>query len=144
MKSSTSTLALFIFLMGNFMFAQEISGYPLVSNVESNSTETTQIVKYQYYPNLEAYFNRETLDFIFKVNGEWTTAKELPSGYRGYSIFNGYRVDIKDYFEDKPYEKLAEHKKQFPYFSNDRKGKLAALKAKQMANLNSNQIAVSD
>lgn len=136
MKTPHFTFVLFAFFISNIVTAQEISGYPLASNTELNSTELAGNVKYQYYPNLEAYFNTETSEYIFKVNGTWTVAKEIPSGYRGYSMFNGYRVDIKDYFEDKPYEKLSEHKKQFPYYSNDRKGKLAALKAKQHSNTN--------
>ncbi len=129
MKKSVYLIALFFLLVGNQTNAQEKNSVAIGS--ESNSIATNNTVKYQYYPNLEAYFNTETSEFIYKEKGEWKTAKEIPSGFRGYSIFNNYRVNITDYFDDKPYEKLANHKKQFPYYSNDRRGKLAALKAQQ-------------
>lgn len=129
MKKSVYLIALFFLLVGNQTNAQETT--TVNSLPEFNSVTTISPVKYQYYPNLEAYFNTETSEFIYKDKGEWKVAKEIPSGYRGYSLFNNYRVDITDYFDDKPYERLAYHKRLFPYYSNDRKGKLAALKAKQ-------------
>lgn len=139
MKKSVYLIALFLLLVVNQTNAQENTSFNSLS--ELNSATTSSSVKYQYYPNLEAYFNTETSEFIYKDKGEWKVAKEIPSGYRGYSIYNGYRVNITDYFDDKPYEKLAYHKKQFPYYSNDRKGKLAALKAQQTKN---NQLITSN
>jgi len=129
MKKSVYVITLLVALVGNLTNAQENS----TSNSLSvfNSAVTNATVKYQYYPNLEAYFNTETSEFIYKENGVWKIAKEIPSGYRGYSLFNTYKVNITDYYDDKPYERLAHHKKLFPYYSNDRKGKLAALKAQQ-------------
>lgn len=132
MKKSVYLIALFFLLVGNQTNAQENNA--IAHSAESNTKSNNSRVKYQYYPNLEAYFNVETSEFIYKEKGEWKTAKEIPSGFRGYSIFNNYRVNITDYFDDKPYEKLAYHKKQFPYYSNDRRGKLAALKAQQAQN----------
>lgn len=129
MKKSVYVIALLVILVGNLTNAQENSEVNYAPEV--NTASTYRIAKYQYLPNLEAYYNKETSEYIFKNNGEWKVGKEIPSGYRGYSIYNGYRVDITDYFDDKPYEKLAYHKKQFPYYSNDRRGKLAALKAQK-------------
>jgi hypothetical protein len=135
MKKSIYVIALLVALVGNQSIAQENATVNLISELSATT------VKYQYYPNLEVYFNTETSQFIYKDNDEWKVGKEIPSGYRGYSIYNGYRVNLTDYFEDKPYEKLAYHKKQFPYYSNDRKGKLAAIKAKR---LSENQLVSSE
>lgn len=132
MKKSVYVIALFVLLVGNRTNAQENSNPNY--DIEVSAKSTYRIVKYQFFPNLEAYYNKETSEYIFKNNGEWKVGKEIPSGYRGYSLFNNYRVDITDYFDEKPYEQLAHHKKQFPYYSNDRKGKLAALKAQQDKN----------
>ncbi len=139
MKKSVYVIALLIALVGNPTNAQENSEVNYTPEV--NTASTYRIAKYQYLPNLEAYYNKETSEYIFKNNGEWKVGKEIPNGYRGYSIYNGYRVDITDYSGDKPYEKLSYHKKQFPYYSNDRRGKLAALKAKR---LSETQLATSE
>ncbi|HEY0092541.1 MAG TPA: hypothetical protein VGB43_08655, partial [Flavobacterium sp.] len=71
-------------------------------------------VRYYYYPNLDAYFDAHTNLYIFEKEGQWIKDKELSSGYRGYSIFNGVRVPIDDYNGDAPYSQIKEHRQKFP------------------------------
>jgi hypothetical protein len=110
-----------------------ITGLLLMLSYNSNAqtSETTDIqssvtddesllqigVRYYYYPNLDAYFDSEQNVYVFESNtskGQIVRAKEVPSGYRGYSIFNGVRVAITDYDGDQPFTKIGEHRKQFP------------------------------
>lgn len=93
----------------------------------------TEMFRYYFYPNLDAYFDRKTSEYIFKKEGQWVKELEIPQAYRGYSIYNNYKVEIADYKGETPYENLNENKKKYPYYSNDRKGKLAAMKAKTIA-----------
>ncbi|MEC4005603.1 hypothetical protein OX283_013110 [Flavobacterium sp. SUN052] len=106
-----------------------------VAQIQTETTESFKGIRYNFYPNLEAYFDNKTSEFIFKVNGEWIKDKSIPNDYRGYSVYNNYNVPITDYFGEKPFENLAENKKTFPYYSNDRKGKLAAMQAQKKAEL---------
>ena len=72
-------------------------------------------LRYYYFPNLEAYFDTKTSNYILTVNGQWTTLKEIPSGYRGYSLYNRVCVMITDYDGDQPIQFLKAHKKKYPY-----------------------------
>ena len=94
--------------------------------------EPNLIFRYYYYPNLMAYYDNQTSEYLYKLNGIWIRNKSIPNAYGGYSIYNNYKVEIDNYSGDNPNEKITEHKKLFPYFRNDRQGKLAQLKAKQL------------
>ena len=73
--------------------------------------------RYYYYPNLDAYYDNEQNVYIFESNtakGQIVKAKEVPTGYRGYSLYNGIRVAITDYSGDDPFSKIDEHRKLYP------------------------------
>lgn len=72
------------------------------------------MLRYFYYPNLEAYFDSKNNDFIFRDKGQWVRAAEIPSGYRGYSLNNGLNVTIDDYDDDDITQFIDIHKKKFP------------------------------
>lgn len=76
--------------------------------------ETNCELRYYYFPNLQAYFDTKTSDYIFMQNGVWTKAKEIPSGYRGYSLHNKICVLITDYDDDDPTQFTAQYKQQYP------------------------------
>lgn len=92
------------------------------SNDNQSSTEITKKteLRYYYFPNLEAYFDLQEKVYLYKEDGEWVEAEELPTNYGGYSLYNKVRVNIDDYDGDEPYLMLAEHKKRFPYNSKGR------------------------
>ena len=76
--------------------------------------------RYYYFPNLYAYYDLETNNYIYKLNNKWQTSSELPQYYGGYSLFKNTRIPVKDYIGDTPQEKLSDHKKQFPYIKKSR------------------------
>jgi hypothetical protein len=86
---------------------------------DSSSAKKTEI-RYYYFPNLEAYFDLQEKVYLYKEDGEWTEAEELPTNYGGYSLYNKVRVTIEDYDGDEPYLLLAEHKKKYPYNAKGR------------------------
>jgi hypothetical protein len=91
-----------------------------VAQTFENSSNTDLEFRYYYFPNLCAYYDLETNNYIFKVNNQWETSSELPQYYGGYSTFKNARIPLKDYIGDNPQEKLNEHKKQFPYIKKSR------------------------
>jgi len=91
----------------------DASSLPIDSKTNTN-------VRYYYYPNLEAYFDNLELVYIYKVNGQWEKAENLPTNYGGYSLFNKVRVNITDYDGDEPYQLIKTHKKMYPYNSKGR------------------------
>ena len=82
--------------------------------------------RYYFYPNLDAYYDIKFSVFIYKQNGEWIKKERIPPNYRGYSLFNNYKVTLDDYFGEKPFEYIAEHRKKFPANFTGRKKQLKA------------------
>lgn len=85
---------------------------------KSSDPVTNCELRYYYFPNLEAYFDTKKNIYYFKQQGEWITASDIPTGYRGYSLFNKCRVAITDYDDEDPTQFINLHKKQYPYAPN--------------------------
>src|SRR5215471_16870188 len=83
-------------------------------NRVTNYSESPNGIRYYYYPNLNAYFDLKSSQFVYKQNGEWVRKETIPPNYRGYSLFNKYKVVIKDYNGDFPQENLEQDQKMFP------------------------------
>ena len=119
MKKSTLIIIGIIFTAG--LHAQTVkSKTPLVDPV------TNCALRYYYYPNLEAYYDTKKNVYIFNQKGQWITAQEIPSGYRGYSLYNKVSVFITDYDDDDPVQFNKIHKKRFPYNSQGKFKNLTA------------------
>jgi hypothetical protein len=77
-------------------------------------------IRYFYFPNIQAYFDLQEKVYLYKDQGEWIEAEELPKNYGGYSLYNKSRVSITDYDGDEPYLMLEIHKKTYPYNAKGR------------------------
>ncbi len=89
-------------------------------NKSSLSATAKTEIRYYYFPNIEAYFDLQETVYLYKEDGQWVEAEELPANYGGYSLYNKVRVTIENYDGDEPYLMLAEHKKMYPYNSKGR------------------------
>ena len=74
-------------------------------------------LRYYYYPNLEAYYDKEKGLYLYKENNEWKSGTEIPSGYRGYGLYNKVNIAIYDYDDDDVTQFFTSHKKKYPYNS---------------------------
>jgi len=86
-------------------------------SITSQLNKNNCTLRYYYYPNLEAYYDLQKDIYMYMQNGEWKTAKEIPSGYKGYSLNNKINVPINDYDDDNVLQFIAQHKKKYPYVS---------------------------
>jgi hypothetical protein len=68
--------------------------------------------RYYYLPDVEAYYDVQSAMFIYYGNGHWNRRERLPSRYRNYDLYNGYKV-VMDYRGDSPYENFREHKMKY-------------------------------
>lgn len=114
MKKVFLLVLLFIIYTSSAQTVSDVNSSP---NVDSKSKTE---IRYYYFPNIEAYFDLQEKVYLYKDNGEWTEAEELPKNYGGYSLYNKARVIINDYDGDEPYLLLAEHKKMYPYNAKGR------------------------
>ena len=54
-------------------------------------------VKYYYLPDVEAYYDVQTCMFIYMSGNNWIRRAYLPSRFRNYDLYHGYKVVMKDY-----------------------------------------------
>lgn len=73
-------------------------------------------LRYLYFPNLQTYYDFKTETYLYKVNGEIIKSTERPK--IGYSVYNGYHVQITDYDGDDIFKLLEKHKRLYPYISS--------------------------
>ncbi len=90
------------------------------SNEPTSKQLSTEEIRYYYFPNIQAYFDLQEKVYLYKENGEWVEAEELPKNYGGYSLYNKARVSIMDYNGDEPYLFIEAHKKLYPYNAKGR------------------------
>jgi hypothetical protein len=69
-------------------------------------------VRYYYLPAVEAYYDVQTAMFIYSSAGVWVRRQNLPSRYRSYDLYDGYKVVMPDYRGETPYVHFMNHKTQ--------------------------------
>lgn len=69
--------------------------------------------RYYYIPDVEAYYDVPSSNFIYLEKGKWVHKKYLPSQYRGYDLYNGYKVVMTDYRGNAPYEHFRDYKVKY-------------------------------
>jgi len=67
-------------------------------------------VQYYYLPDVEAYYDLRSSQFIYLTAGEWVHRTYLPIRYRNYDLYNGYKVVMTDYRGNTPYVHFRDHK----------------------------------
>lgn len=60
-------------------------------------------VQYYYLPDVEAYYDVPSSMFIYQSGGVWIHRTYLPTRYRNYDLYSGYKVVMTDYHGSKPY-----------------------------------------
>ncbi len=54
-------------------------------------------VDYYYLPDIETYYYVPTRQFIYLSGNRWVFSYGLPSAYRGYNLYTGYKVVINQH-----------------------------------------------
>lgn len=51
---------------------------------------------YYYMPDIDAYYNVGSQQFVYMDGGQWVYRTSLPPRYRNYDLYNSYKVVIND------------------------------------------------
>lgn len=51
-------------------------------------------VEYYYLPDIESYYYVPRHQFVYLSNGRWVFSASLPSRYRNYDLYSGYKVVV--------------------------------------------------
>lgn len=70
-------------------------------------------VEYYYLPDVQAYYDVRSTQFIYFGGGKWIRSRNLPSQYRNYDLYNGYKVVLNDYHGTRPYSNFKNHKVKY-------------------------------
>jgi hypothetical protein len=70
-------------------------------------------VRYYYLPDVEAYYDVPSSMFIYYNGVSWVRRSSLPSRYRNYDLYSGYKVPMSDYRGRTPYSNFRQHKMQY-------------------------------
>jgi hypothetical protein len=70
-------------------------------------------VRYYYLPDVESYYDIHASRFICFVDGGWVHRANLPSRYKNYDLYDGYKVVITDYHGSAPYKHFKENKAKY-------------------------------
>jgi hypothetical protein len=69
--------------------------------------------RYYYLPDIQSYYDVQSALFIYYKDGRWQQKASLPSRYRNYDLYDGYKVVMTDYHGESPYENFREHKMRY-------------------------------
>lgn len=70
-------------------------------------------VRYYYLPDVEAYYDIPSSMFIYYNGVAWIHRSYLPTRYRNYDLYHGYKVPMSDYRGNTPYSKFRQHRVQY-------------------------------
>lgn len=70
-------------------------------------------VQYYYLPDVQAYYDIPSSRFIYYEGGSWVHRTYLPTRYRNYDLYNGYKVVLTDYHGKTPYVLYKTHKVKY-------------------------------
>lgn len=70
--------------------------------------------RYYYLPDIDVYYDVNQSVFLYDNSGQWIRERTLPSRYRNYDLYSGYKVVLNDYRGDAPYKYHAKHRKAYP------------------------------
>lgn len=70
-------------------------------------------VQYYYLPDVEAYYDVQSSMFIYYGGGSWIRRASLPTRYRYYDLYSGYKVVLTDYRGNAPYAHFKNHKVKY-------------------------------
>lgn len=74
-------------------------------------------VEYYYLPDIECYYNVPKRQFVYLDGGRWIFSNNLPSRYRGYDLYSGYKVVVNS---RDPYRNFARDRQQYSRYKNVR------------------------
>lgn len=73
-------------------------------------------VDYYYLPEIESYYYVPQKQFVYLNNGNWAFSNSLPSGYRNYNLYNGYKVVVNS---PKPYMHFKQDKVKYAKYKSN-------------------------
>jgi len=106
-------IALGIFLLVSGVVQAQVSVNVNVAEPPAWGPVGYSNAKYYYLPDVQAYYDLPSSQFIYIKNGKWFRSSYLPGNFRNYNLYNGYKVVLNDYRGAHPYYYFKNHKVKY-------------------------------
>jgi len=70
--------------------------------------------EYYYLPDIEVYYNIPQRRYYYNQRGRWISSSRLPSRYRGFDLYNSYKVVLN---ERNPYRNHNKYRDQYASYN---------------------------
>jgi hypothetical protein len=74
-------------------------------------------VEYYYLPDIEVYYNVSQRRYYYNQRGRWISSSRLPSRYRGFDLYNSYKVVLN---ERSPYRNHRKYRDEYASYKGRR------------------------
>ncbi len=107
-------------LMGGLLFAlssivhAQVGVQITAGTVPAWAPEEGVSARYYYIPDIQAYYDVNTANYIYLTDGKWIHSRHLPPRYEHYDLYGGYKVVLNDYHGERPYDEYERHRKDYP------------------------------
>jgi len=75
-------------------------------------------IRYYYLPDVESYYDVDNSMFIYYEGNSWVHRSYLPSRYRNYDLYGGYKVGMRNYRGNTPYYNHREYRDRYAHGRN--------------------------
>jgi hypothetical protein len=106
-------LAVGILLVASNLTQAQISVNVNIGTPPSWGPAGYSAVEYYYLPDVQAYYDIRSSQFIYFGGGKWVRSTYLPRQYRNYDLYGGYKVVLNDYHGSRPYANFNSHKAKY-------------------------------
>lgn len=97
MKLSKFLLATLLCIAFNAVYSQTKTTVTLPDwGVAGNDNAT-----YYYIPDIQSYYDTRSQQYVYMNDGKWMKTKTLPTAYKDYDLYSGYKVVLTD--DQEPY-----------------------------------------
>jgi len=69
--------------------------------------------RFYYLPDVEAYYDVSNSMFIYYEGNSWIHRSYLPNRYRNYDLYSGYKVEMRGYRGNTPYNNHSEYRAKY-------------------------------
>lgn len=113
MKTLKLTLLGIFFLVTTSSIQAQVSVNVNIGSPPAWGPAGYSAVNYYYLPDVQAYYDIRDSQFIYFGGGKWVRSRYLPTRYRNYDLYNGYKVVLNDYHGRTPYVHFKDHKNKY-------------------------------
>ena len=66
--------------------------------------------EYYYMPDIDVFYNIPQRQYIYMDRGRWSFSASLPSRYKNFDLYSGYKVVVND---DRPYRNAQQYRTRY-------------------------------